>query len=70
MQSLQPKIPEIGSEFLAVESFKKAVQESAKIAGFAFNISSSKMTRSEKKKPEKELNLQSAKTALLDCMLF
>ncbi|CAG8710287.1 13667_t:CDS:2, partial [Racocetra fulgida] len=45
-QKLQ--ILEIGSEFLTVESFKEAAQQSAKAAGFAFSISSSKVLRDEK----------------------
>ncbi|CAG8577319.1 22376_t:CDS:2, partial [Dentiscutata erythropus] len=48
MLQSQPKIPEIGSEFPTVESFKEAAQEGAKAAGFAFSVSSSKMTRRKK----------------------
>ncbi|KAG9295787.1 hypothetical protein G9A89_009016 [Geosiphon pyriformis] len=39
----QPQIPAISSEFLTVESFKEATQQSVKAAGFAFSVSSSKM---------------------------
>ncbi|CAG8640620.1 12224_t:CDS:2, partial [Dentiscutata heterogama] len=48
MLPLQPKISEISSEFPIVKSFKKAAQEGAKVAGFAFSVSSSKMTCSKK----------------------
>ncbi|CAG8664616.1 9369_t:CDS:1 [Ambispora gerdemannii] len=41
----QPQIPAIGSEFPTVESFKEAAQQGAKAAGFAFSVSSSKMSR-------------------------
>ncbi|CAG8525863.1 11929_t:CDS:2, partial [Gigaspora margarita] len=46
--SSQPKIPEVGSEFPTVESLKEAAQQGAKAAGFAFSVSSSKLSRSEK----------------------
>ncbi|CAG8732243.1 28528_t:CDS:2 [Dentiscutata erythropus] len=48
MLSSQPKIPEVGSEFSTAESFKEAAQQGAKAAGFAFSVSSSKLSRSEK----------------------
>ncbi|CAG8811813.1 10466_t:CDS:2, partial [Cetraspora pellucida] len=40
--------PEIGNKFQIVESFKKAAQQGAKAVGFAFSISSSKMSHDEK----------------------
>lgn len=44
----QPQVPEIGSKFQTVESFKEAAQQGAKAAGFAFSVSSSKISRDEK----------------------
>ncbi|RIB20605.1 hypothetical protein C2G38_2178854 [Gigaspora rosea] len=44
----QPKIPEVGSEFLTVESLKEAAQQGAKVAGFAFSVSLSKLSHSKK----------------------
>ncbi|CAG8675510.1 1112_t:CDS:2 [Ambispora gerdemannii] len=41
----QSQIPAIGNEFPIVKSFKKAVQQDVKAAGFTFSISSSKMSR-------------------------
>ncbi|CAG8584699.1 19475_t:CDS:2 [Racocetra fulgida] len=48
MSQSGPQIPELGSEFLTVEKFKEAAQQGAKAAGFAFSVSSSKMSRVEK----------------------
>ncbi|CAG8461893.1 13889_t:CDS:2 [Cetraspora pellucida] len=48
MLSSQPKIPEIGSEFLTAESFKEAAQQNTKAAGFAFSMLSSKLLYGEK----------------------
>ncbi|CAG8465614.1 2099_t:CDS:2, partial [Dentiscutata heterogama] len=44
MSQPQPQIPEVGDEFPTVESFKEAAQEGAKAAGFAFSVSSSKVS--------------------------
>ncbi|CAG8768977.1 5392_t:CDS:1, partial [Cetraspora pellucida] len=44
----QPQVPEIGSKFQTVESFKEAAQQGAKAAGFAFSVSSSKMSCDKK----------------------
>ncbi|CAG8614803.1 14312_t:CDS:2 [Dentiscutata heterogama] len=48
MSQPQPQIPEVGDEFPTVESFKEAAQEGAKAAGFAFSISSSKVSGGRK----------------------
>ncbi|CAG8659899.1 15352_t:CDS:2 [Gigaspora margarita] len=50
MLSLQPKIPEIGSEFSTVESLKEAVQQGAKAAGFAFRVNNHKITNETRKR--------------------
>ncbi|CAG8497552.1 25207_t:CDS:2 [Cetraspora pellucida] len=44
----QPQVPEIGSKFQIVESFKEAAQQGAKAAGFAFSMLLSKISRDEK----------------------
>ncbi|CAG8679847.1 7668_t:CDS:2 [Cetraspora pellucida] len=44
----QSQVPEIGSKFQTVESFKEAAQQGAKAAGFAFSVSSSKMSHNKK----------------------
>ncbi|CAG8662529.1 13122_t:CDS:2, partial [Racocetra fulgida] len=44
MSQSQSQIPKVGDEFLTVESFKEAAQQSAKAAGFAFSVSSSKVS--------------------------
>ncbi|CAG8751206.1 4218_t:CDS:1, partial [Dentiscutata heterogama] len=37
-----------GNEFSTVESFKKTVQQDAKVAGFAFSVSLSKVSGGKK----------------------
>ncbi|CAG8625957.1 3876_t:CDS:2, partial [Dentiscutata heterogama] len=66
MLSLQPKIPEVGSEFSTAESFKEAAQQGAKAAGFAFSVSSSKLSCSEKetKKKIKSIKCQNCPVTL------
>ncbi|CAG8615169.1 22756_t:CDS:2 [Dentiscutata erythropus] len=44
MSQSQSQIPKVGDKFPTVESFKEAVQQSAKVAGFAFSVSSSKVS--------------------------
>ncbi|CAG8540275.1 8787_t:CDS:1 [Cetraspora pellucida] len=44
MSQSQPQIPEVGDEFPTAENFKEMAQQGAKAAGFAFSISSSKMS--------------------------
>ncbi|CAG8704160.1 2345_t:CDS:2, partial [Racocetra fulgida] len=44
MSQSQPQIPEVGDEFPTAENFKEVAQQGAKAAGFAFSVSSSKMS--------------------------
>ncbi|CAG8812525.1 21135_t:CDS:2, partial [Cetraspora pellucida] len=44
MSQSQSQIPEVGDEFPTAENFKEMAQQGAKAAGFAFSVSSSKMS--------------------------
>ncbi|CAG8670583.1 1937_t:CDS:2 [Dentiscutata erythropus] len=44
MSQSQPQILEVGDEFLTAENFKEVAQQGAKAAGFAFSVSSSKIS--------------------------